>query len=50
MTKEREKLLGGSPRQQPPQGWRPDLITVRVNQPPPPGPGIDWWLRRIMGR
>jgi hypothetical protein len=33
-----------------PPGWRPDIITVPVNQPIPPGPGIEWWLKRIMGR
>jgi hypothetical protein len=34
----------------PPPGWRPDVITVPVNQPIPPGPGIDWWLRRMIAR
>ena len=50
MSKDHGKPPGGSRPQEHTPGWRPDLITVRVNQPLPPGRGIDWWLRRITGR
>jgi hypothetical protein len=33
-----------------PAGWRPDIIVVPVNQPLPPPPGIEWWLRLLLSK
>jgi hypothetical protein len=33
------------PQSQPPR--RPPDIVVPMGQPIPPGPGIEWWIRRI---
>lgn len=34
-------------REQPPR--RPPDISLPVNQPIPPGPGIEYWIKRILG-
>jgi hypothetical protein len=49
---ERSKMSKKPPKtpEPPPIGRRPDLVVVPVNQPLPPGPGLDWWLRRITGK
>jgi len=44
-----DKIAGEKPKQYQSE-YKPDLIVLKVGQPIPPGPGIEWWFQRLLER